>query len=186
MRGEERAVMVFGKVSRFRLIVSLVILVPVLGVFLAILTGSLQDFEVISSSMAPTLLVNDRVFLDKVAGYYPRRGEVVALFNPSPGAEGELLAKRVIGLPGDTVEIINGFLFLNGEEYVEPYLTRDNVQINVRDPRPVKVESDCAYVMGDNRNASFDSVDFGCVPVENIYGRLTYIYWPPGRMGAIR
>ena len=178
--------MIFGKVSRFRMIVSLLILVPVLGVFLAILTGSLQDFEVISSSMAPTLQINDRVFLDRVDGYYPQRGEVVALFNPSPDAEGELLAKRVIGLPGDKVEIINGFLFLNGSEYVEPYLTRDNVQINVRDPRPVKIDYNSVYVMGDNRNASFDSVEFGCVPIDNVHGRLTFIYWPPGRIGAIR
>ena len=178
--------MIFGKVSRFRMIVSLLILVPVLGVFLAILTGALQDFAVISASMAPTLQVNDRVFLDKVEGYYPQRGEVVALFNPSPDAEGELLAKRVIGLPGDTIEIINGFLFVNGKDYVEPYLTSDNVQINVGDPRPVKIEHNYIYVMGDNRNSSFDSVEFGCVPIDNVYGRLTYIYWPLGRIGAIR
>ena len=179
--------MIFGKVSRFRMIVSLLILLPVLGVFLAILTGSLQDFAVISASMAPTLEIDDRVFLDKVeGGYYPQRGEVVALFNPSPEAEGELLAKRVIGLPGDTVEIINGFLFINGKEYVEPYLTKDNVQINVRDPRPVWVDSDNVYVMGDNRNASFDSVEFGCVPIDYVHGRLTFIYWPMTRLGAIR
>ncbi len=161
----------------------MIVFLPLLWIMLALRTGHWANFVVISGSMEPTLLIGDRVLMFGVKDYAPRRGDVVALEHPE--REGEVLAKRVIAIPGDVVEVRGGFLFVNGTERVEPYVLPENTRINVRDMRQT-IEAGYLFVLGDNRNFSFDSLNFGPAPIRNVRGILRAIYWPINRIGAIQ
>ena len=168
-----------------------------LTVFL-VLQISVQNFRVEGPSMEPTLeedqhlLVNKLVFLrpdfgalagllplvsaDHSAPSYtfraPRRGDIVVF--QFPGDTSRDFVKRVVGIPGDTVEIRNGVVFVNGESLHEPYV----INGDSGSERPVVVPDEAYYVLGDNRRASQDSRDWGTVPAENIIGRGWLRYWP--------
>ena len=168
-----------------------------LTVFL-VLQISVQNFRVEGPSMEPTLeadqhlLVNKLVFLrpdfgpladllplvsaDQSAPEYvfraPRRGDIVVF--RFPGDKSRDFVKRVVGVPGDTVEIRSGQVFVNGEPLHEPYvINRDGGT-----EEPLVVPDESYYVLGDNRRASQDSRDWGTVPAENIIGRGWLRYWP--------
>ena len=99
-----------------------------------------------------------------------------------PNQGDELLIKRVIGLPGETVEIRDGQVYINGKLLDEPFVAEEtqpgrNGQVTVP---PLHV-----YVLGDNRNHSNDSRSFGPVPIENIVGRAWVSYWPPEKIGVV-
>lgn len=178
-----------------------------LAIFLA-LQFSVQNFRVEGSSMRPTLeegnflLVNKIVYLRFDRGYIsnlipfvgdnedadenlfafhePRHGEVIIFHFPRDPSRD--FVKRVIAVPGDTVEIRRGQVYLNGVALDEPYITR-------RDRRTVpatRVGPGSYYVLGDNRGASNDSRDWGTVPVENIVGRAWVSYWPLENFNFLR
>jgi signal peptidase I len=144
----------------------------------------LEAFYIPSESMVPTLLVGDRVFVNKFVYRFwePERGDII-VFRSVEG-EGEDLIKRVVGAPGDRVAIINGVLHVNGEPQEEPY---------VRDGRPLdegvysrtRLSEGEVFAMGDNRANSRDSRFFGPVPVDNIEGEAFVIFWPPWRIGLL-
>ena len=160
-----------------------------LVVYLA-LQFSIQPYRVEGSSMVPGLgegeylLVNKMLYWDLPLisgddGYLiqpPRFGDVVIFKFPlDPGRN---FVKRVIGVPGDIVEIDKGIVFLNGEELDEPYVTRPdhgNTKSQVVPP-------DSFFVLGDNRRASDDSRSWGVVPRDNIIGRAWVSYWPPEQL----
>ena len=102
----------------------------------------------------------------------PRRGDIVVF--RFPGDTSRDFVKRVVGVPGDTVEIRNGEVFVNGESLHEPYVINGDSSTE----RPVVVPEESYYVLGDNRRASQDSRDWGTVPAENIIGRGWLRYWP--------
>lgn len=141
-----------------------------------------------SPSMVPTLKVGDepfekdRVLVNKLAYDFstPERGDIV-LFESVGGGE-EVLIKRAVGLPGDTIEVRRGFLFVNGERRREPYV---NDRTRTRQPPfgPVTVPEGHVFVMGDNRGNSSDSRVFGAVPEEDLIGEAFVRFWPPGRVG---
>ncbi|MEB3210564.1 MAG: signal peptidase I [Leptolyngbyaceae bacterium] len=139
-----------------------------------------------SGSMQPTLEINDRLIIDKVTYRFddPKRGDIV-VFSPPPILKEQNvrddLIKRVIGLPGDEVEIRNGEVRVNGELLSESYI-KETIGY---DFGPVTVPADNYLVLGDNRNNSFDSHAWGFVPSENIIGRALVRYWPPNRIGEI-
>ncbi len=163
----------------------------------SVLQISVQNFRVEGPSMEPTLvegqhlLVNKLVFLRLDVGAAlpflsdpesepayvfraPRRGDVVVFRYPIDPTRD--FVKRVVGVPGDTVEIRRGEVFVNGEAIEEPYV----VHRGSSHAEMVVVPEGSYYVLGDNRGASQDSREWGTVPAENIIGRWWLTYWPFG------
>jgi len=161
---------------RLRLMIGLLILLLLMSILLALASNKLQIEEVISDSMDPTLVVGDRLISD--ANAMPDRYQVIC-FN-SPEDPDEKLVKRIIGVPGDVIRIRDGSLYINGKEETSTQI-RDN-QIQWRDIK-VTVPRDGLFVLGDNRNNSHDSLNFGTVPYKNIRGVATLIIWPPSHWG---
>ena len=141
-----------------------------------------QATQVHGQSMEPTLHSHQRLVVEKVSYRFhgPRRGDVIVL--KSPRESSELLIKRVIGLPGEAVEIRQGRVYINGQEWDEPYLERSAGG----DWGPIIVPPLHVFVLGDNRSFSNDSRAFGMVPIENIVGRAWVSYWPLDEVGAVR
>lgn len=139
-----------------------------------------------SGSMLPTLQINDRLIIDKVSYHFvePHRGDIV-VFSPTEALRAQnfkdAFIKRIIGLPGDTVEIADGKVYVNGEALAENYL-QDYPDYQWG---PEVVPQDQYLVLGDNRNNSFDSHLWGFVPRENIIGRAVVRFWPLNRMGGV-
>jgi len=201
----------------------------VIGVVLFAVRSSLADWnDVPSGSMKPTILEGDRVFVNKLAydlkvpfttwhiaeWSNPRRGDIVVFFSPH---DGQRLVKRVIGLPGDTIELRHNVLVLNGEPVnykpIAEELLRDVAPADrashlfaaeqlsgqshavaaypmvraLRDFGPYQVPEGRYFMMGDNRDDSFDSRYYGCVERKQIVGRATCValsfdkknYWAP-------
>lgn len=160
-----------------------------LVVYLA-LQFSIQPYRVEGSSMSPGLgegeymLVNKMVYWQPAVigggdGYLvhaPEFGEIIIFKFPlDPGRN---FVKRVIGVPGDTVMIDRGTVYLNGVALDEPYIEfpdRGSLKEQV-------VPEDSFFVLGDNRRASDDSRSWGLVPAENVIGRSWVSYWPPSRL----
>jgi len=131
-------------------------------------------------SMQPTLEEQERLFVDKLVYRFqhPKRGEVVVLKDPSVDADRKpFLVKRIVAVPGDTVEVRDGRLLLNGQPLDEPYT--DSV-IEDGDMPELKLEDGQYFVMGDNRHAgrSKDSRYFGSVKEKWIVGRAEFVFWP--------
>ena len=131
--------------------------------------------------MVPTLEIGDRVFVNKFIYRFsePERGDVVVFRSAEDGDE-ELI-KRVVGLPGDSIEVRDGVLFVNGERREEPYLNRRFPDSGFYGPTTVPPNH--LFMMGDNRPNSRDSRFFGPVPFENIEGEAFVIFWPPSHIG---
>jgi len=134
-----------------------------------------------SISMQPTLYAGNFVLVNKLAFNFvePERGDVI-VFKYPPDPTQVPYIKRIIGLPGDTIHIEGGKVFINGQELIEPYL----VEPTNRGGDWVVPENNL-FVMGDNRNSSSDSRTWGTVPMENIIGRAEIVYWPPEKWGLL-
>ncbi|WP_319423349.1 signal peptidase I [Pleurocapsa sp. FMAR1] len=139
-----------------------------------------------SGSMLPTLQINDRLIIDKISYDFsnPKRGDIV-VFNPTKTLEAEnfheAFIKRLIGLPGDKVEVKNGKVYVNNLPIKENYLeARPDYQWG-----PVVVPTNSYLVLGDNRNNSYDSHYWGFVPRQNIIGKAMFRFWPFNRIGDI-
>ena len=113
----------------------------------------------------------------------PHRGDVI-VFNP-PVTSDKPYIKRVIGLPGDTVEIKDGSVFVNGIQLDEPYLHGDTTECQPRACDPVEVPAGHVFVLGDNRAHSSDSRYFGVVEIDSIVGKAWITYWPIGHIGTV-
>ncbi|MGQ9626477.1 MAG: signal peptidase I [Anaerolineae bacterium] len=154
------------------------------AIFIALLINLFlaQATRVYGQSMEPNLHPDQRLVVEKLSYLFhpPRRGDVVVLRLPQRGSE--LLIKRVIGLPGDTVEIKNGRVYIDGRPLEEPYLNQPTPgEMAARVVPPLKV-----FVLGDNRSFSNDSRTFGMVPFENIVGRAWFSYWPIDEISWVR
>jgi signal peptidase I len=141
-----------------------------------------QATRVEGQSMEPSLHTDQRLVVEKVTYRFhgPQRFDVVVLRLPSQGEE--LLIKRVIGLPGETVTFKGGRVYINGEQLDEPFTvdeTRAGRNSTVTVP-PLHV-----FVLGDNRDRSNDSRSFGPVPIDNVVGRAWLSYWPPEDVGLV-
>ena len=161
-------------------------------------TFLLQAFYIPSLSMAPTLKVNDRVLVNKLSYdlHDVNRGDVVVFESPpSEGSVTKDLIKRVIGLPGETVEARDGRIVINGQVLDEPYLDTD---IETRGPvchtqslpgcvgsEKIVVPEDAYFVMGDNRANSRDSRFVGAIPGSLIIGRAFVRVWPVTAFGLL-
>lgn len=142
---------------------------------------------VLGNSMYPTLHEKDRLFANKISLYFskPSRGDVIVL--KAPDAPNKDYIKRIIGVEGDVVEIIDGKVYLNNILLEEPYIDRDSYT-HVYDETIWNVPKGYVFVLGDNRDegASKDSRYFGYIPVDSIKGIAGFRYFPlDGRFGKI-
>ncbi|HUS18532.1 MAG TPA: signal peptidase I [Terriglobales bacterium] len=180
---------------------------------LFIVTFNLQAFEIPSTSMKNTLLVGDRLFVDRttvapktswVGPVIPysdiRRNDIIVFI--SPKEPGLYVVKRIIGVPGDRIHLVNGKLFRNGEPVDEPYVVRNGTYDPYRDEFPsqpppfdavssewhvslntfiqggdLMVPEGGYFAMGDNRDVSYDSRYWGFIPRANVIGRPMFIFW---------
>jgi signal peptidase I len=131
-----------------------------------------------SDSMAPTLVNGDRVIADMTAyaNALPRRGDVILFL--VPGQNNVIYAKRVVGVEGDTLEGTDQGVKLNGQNLKEAYVLPENSASDDVDAfGPVTIPAGTLFVMGDNRANSFDSRNFGTVPVQSVRGKALFFYW---------
>lgn len=160
-----------------------VVLVGAVLVALVLRAALFQAFWIPSESMETTLLINDRVLVNKLSYklHDVHRGDVVVFVRreDEPGQYRDLI-KRVVGLPGDTVQARDNVVSVNGSTMVEPYL---DPGITTSDFGPVVVPEDQIFVMGDNRNDSYDSRNFGTIEEDRIVGRAFVLFWPVNRVG---
>lgn len=156
-------------------IVPAVVIALLINLFLA------QATRVYGQSMEPNLHTDQRLVVEKVSYNFhaPRRDDIVVLKVREDSQE--LLIKRVIGLPGETIRISNGVVYINGEPFEEPYLASPTRG----DYGPIEVPPLHVFVLGDNRNASNDSRSFGPIPLDNIIGRAWLSYWPLEQIGIV-
>ena len=188
-----------GLVDTWGLVVLALVLAFVIKTFL------MQAFYIPSGSMIPALEVGDRVLVEKVSFRFrhPQRGEVIVFQRPGTeraraGVGGQLrsfleglglaqpdadidLIKRVIGLPGETVEVVDGVVKINGKALEESYARPET-----RSFKPTVVPEGELFMMGDNRMNSQDSrfPELGTIPLDNVIGRAFVILWPPTRATA--
>ncbi len=136
--------------------------------------------------MMPLLTDQERIFINKFTYRFGidevRRGDLVVFHFPMDRSKSYI--KRVIGLPGDQVEIREGTVYVNGQALVEEYVPeryRDQQSY-----RPITVPPDHYYVLGDHRNSSNDSRAWGTVAREQIYGKAVFVYWPLEKAGPVK
>ena len=170
------------KVSGLRNAVEWVaIIAGALVVAFVVKTFLVQAFYIPSGSMLPTLQEQDRVLVNKLSYdlHDVHRGDIVVFKGPEQ-AKGQVkdLIKRVIGLPGDTVEAHDGQIFINGQTLREPYL---GPGITTGPLEPQHIAPHHYWVMGDNRGNSKDSRFFGAIDKSLIIGRAFVRVWPVGR-----
>ncbi|MBI2847727.1 MAG: signal peptidase I [Chloroflexi bacterium] len=146
---------------------------------------TVQDYIIQQSSMEPSFYEGQRVLVNKVVYrlHPPQRGDVIILRPPQSSGSGDIpFIKRVIGLPGETVEVKNGGVSVNGVKLEEPY---------IKDPPTYvypakKVPGNNYFVLGDNRNNTDDSHRGWTVPREDVIGKAWVIVWPPGNWGLVK
>lgn len=143
----------------------------------------LQAFYIPSGSMEDTLLKNDRILVSKVQYYFrsPRHGEIIVFWF---SAEEKHFIKRVIGLPGDRIEMVRKKLYVNNVLQVEPYVVHKGPAFDparIDDIRPMTVPKDRFFVMGDNRDHSKDSRYWGFVEKSDVVGKAFLVFWPVTR-----
>ena len=154
-----------------------------IGLALIIIVFLYQPVKVEGTSMAPLLSDQERIFINKfVYRFEPiDRGDVVVFWYPLDRSKSFI--KRVVGLPGETVEIRQGLEYVNGKSMPEPYVPPQYEDMS--DFGPVRVPRDSYFVMGDHRISSNDSRVFGPVASRYIYGRAVFAYWPVDHFGSL-
>jgi signal peptidase I len=165
--------------SRWIIEWAVVLVVAVLVAF-GIRTFAVQTFFIPSASMEPTLMIGDRILVDKISYHlHPvHRGDIVVFATP-PGEDAgpnvKDLVKRVIGLPGETISSAGGQVVINGKPLKEPWLPPGTVTVGITTQ---KIPAGEYFVMGDNRSDSQDSRFFGPIHQSLIVGRVVVKIWP--------
>lgn len=198
--------------SRRSSFVELLLIVAVaLGLALAIQALLVKPFRIPSESMVPTLAVGERVLVDRITPYFsdPDRGDIVVFHPPlgsetgacgAPKEQGQACAqptdeesemnfiKRIVGLPGDELTVVDGIVHVDGRPLDEPYLRTDAPCAGLPTcnlTEPITVPPGHFFMMGDNRDQSADSREWGPVPEEWLIGEAFLTYWPPDRIGGL-
>lgn len=154
-----------------------------IGAAIIIVVFFYQPVKVEGTSMLPELVDQERIFVNKFVyriGNIARR-DIVVFWYPRDNTKSYI--KRIIGVPGDVIEIKTGEVLVNGESLDEDYVPTN--YFDRRSYDPVYVEFGHYYVLGDHRNQSHDSRMWGLVPEPNIYGKAVFRYWPVSKIGAI-
>jgi signal peptidase I len=158
-------------------------LVIALSLAIVIIIFFYQPVKVEGTSMTPLISDQERIFINKfVYRFEPiERGDVVVFWYPLDRSKSFI--KRVVGLPGDTVEIREGQVYVNGKYLPEPYVPPESADMN--NFSPTRIPKGEYFVMGDHRISSNDSRIFGPVPRNFIYGKAVFAYWPVDHFGSI-
>ena len=173
-------------------------IVGAIVIVLAVKAWVVNPYRIPSSSMEPTLhcarpgpgceaRFSDRVLANRLIYHFrkPHRGDIIVFDTPPLAAEkcgaGGTFVKRLIGLPGETWEERNGYVYIDGKRLDEPYV--HDTRRDTRTLGPRTIAPGYYFFMGDNRAQSCDSRDWGTVPRANIIGEVFAIYWPPQRIG---
>jgi signal peptidase I len=166
-----------GHRRRFGLIAAVAVVV----LLFAVRAWVAEPFRIPSGSMEPTLRPGDQVLVDKLSyrGHLPARGDLAAFTRPGSS---DVFLKRVVGLPGDAVEMRDGYLYVDHKRLREPFV--DHARVDSVFFGPVRVPRGRVFFMGDNRGDSIDSRDFGAIPRDDLIGRVALLFWPPGRIGT--
>jgi signal peptidase I len=174
-----------------------VTIVGAVAIVLAIKAWVVNPYRIPSSSMETTLhcagaglgctaRFSDRVLANRFIYHFtdPKRGDIVVFETPQQARRqcgaGGTFVKRIIGLPGETWEMRNGFVFINGRRLEEPYVNQDRRDADTLPPE--KIPDDSFFVMGDNRSQSCDSRVWGPLARDNLIGKVFAVYWPPRRI----
>lgn len=167
----------FGGHSLLRELVETVLLAVILFLVVNVTTGR---FRVRGYSMEPTLYDGQYLIVSKVTYWIhpPERGDII-VFRPPNGASDDYV-KRIIGLPGETVEIRGGTVWVDGVALVEPYIAAAG-----GDSGPRTLGEGQYFVLGDNRNNSSDSRSWGVLPRGDIVGKVWLCYWPVDKWGIV-
>ena len=160
-----------------REIIETVLLTVVIFLLVNAATGR---FRIEGKSMEPNLHDGEYVLIDKISYLFhpPERGDVIVFLPPNEERD---YIKRVIGVPGDMVEIKDGQVYVNGAALDEPYLMSSTNSTS----QPYQVAEGHYFVMGDNRNNSSDSRSFGAIVPQSIVGRAWLVYWPPSDWSTV-
>ena len=141
-----------------------------------------------SESMKPTLQINDRLVIEKISYRFqdPQRGDIVVFWPPEEiNNNKDAFIKRIVALPGDTIEVTEGKVLVNGEVQQESYI---QAPPNYEQP-PLVIPADSYFVLGDNRNSSYDShawkIAKPFVPEDQIIGKAVVRFWPLTRVGGL-
>jgi len=168
-----------GALSWLRDLVFSVLIAVILIVFIY------QPVKVEGTSMMPTLTDQERIFINKFTYHYLgniERGDMVVFKYPLDISKSYI--KRVVGLPGDRIQIKNGQVYVNDKRLDETYVPeeyRDHIPWG-----PKTVEPDKYFVLGDHRSSSNDSRAWGFVDRKYIYGKAVFVYWPLDKLGRLR
>lgn len=169
-----------AEVGKARMFVGLLILAVIVGLLGLIRSGKLKTYNVASGSMEPTLQIGDLVFVSSRPFY--DKDDIVAFPHPNE-PHADPLVKRVVGVAGDVIKVQSGVLYINGEAQISGNVTTN--RINVEDTL-TKVPDGHIFMLGDNRNESEDSLNFGAVDEETVIGKLSFIYWPLKHWGKVK
>lgn len=159
------------------------------SIFIVVYLFLMQPNQVKGASMEPTFLSGEYIFTSKVTYKFRdiERGDVIVFKSPkNPDFE---YIKRVVGLPGETIMVQAGTVYVNGTPLDETYIS---AQTNLweggylKESQPITVPPDFLFVMGDNRPRSSDSREFGPIPIPSIIGQVFFRYYPPPKMGEIK
>jgi signal peptidase I len=175
-----------------------VTIVGAVAIVLAIKQWVVNPYRIPSASMEPTLhcargasectaRFSDRVLANRFIYRFtdPERGDIVVFETPRQARRdcgaGGTFVKRIVALPGESWEMRNGFVFINGRRLEEPYVKADRRDGDMHPPK--RIPEDHYFVMGDNRGSSCDSRVWGPLPRASLIGKVFAIYFPPGRIG---
>ena len=173
----------------------LVVIITAVVIATALRTFVVQQFYIAGPSMETTLFGDDRVLVNKLAYRFgePSRGDVIVFDRVTVNGDTvqhDDLIKRVIGLPGETLEIRSCVVYIDGAALAEPWLSAEvtnssydpPVRCGTADAAPVTIDEGKVFLIGDNRPMSFDSRMFGPVDIDLIVGKALVVIWPPSDM----
>jgi signal peptidase I len=167
----------YSRMQRREFFKYIVIILLAGAIWTLVVHGAVQNYEVAGQSMVPTFWDRDHVLVDPIAYHIgdPARGDIVVFRFPEDRSTLTLI-KRIIGLPGDVVQVKPGVVLVNGHVLPEPYI----FNLEPYSYGPARVPAGDYFVLGDNRTVSYDSHIWGFLPRGDIYGRVMVTYWPLG------